>query len=183
MCWHTARMCEVVVATSTVWNMSRCDGESGNGNRPKTNRPTHLGYSDPGTINPHKWVDHETKAFCVLPKAGEMLYRVKSNDNRLRHHGRVRLRQNDGWQGFGGGFELPFTMGMTSIRPKTWPRWPAVHPQRRRPRPPAGDVCCAAGIPFGPQRSGLCWPVPPSNAPIGMCYASIRACTVRLLAG
>lgn len=36
-----------------------------------------LGYSDPGTINPHKWVDHGDEGILYVPKAGEMLYRVK----------------------------------------------------------------------------------------------------------
>jgi len=36
-----------------------------------------LGYLDPDTINPDEWKDREDEGILFVPKAGEMLYRVK----------------------------------------------------------------------------------------------------------
>jgi hypothetical protein len=39
-----------------------------------------LGYADPETINLDEWQAREEEGILVVPKAGEMLYRVKSAD-------------------------------------------------------------------------------------------------------
>lgn len=36
-----------------------------------------LGYRDPATINPADWANQEDKGILLVPKAGEMLYRLK----------------------------------------------------------------------------------------------------------
>ena len=36
-----------------------------------------LGYRDPASINPSDWMDKEDEGKLYVPKAGEMLYRVK----------------------------------------------------------------------------------------------------------
>jgi len=36
-----------------------------------------LGYRDPHSINPDDWVDKEDQGILVVPRAGEMLYRIK----------------------------------------------------------------------------------------------------------
>jgi nickel-dependent lactate racemase len=36
-----------------------------------------LGYLDPGSVNPDEWRDREDEGILLVPKAGEMLYRVK----------------------------------------------------------------------------------------------------------
>ena len=36
-----------------------------------------LGYLDPATINPADWQDREDEGILYVPKAGEMLYRVR----------------------------------------------------------------------------------------------------------
>lgn len=38
-----------------------------------------LGYRDPATINPEDFADREHEGILLVPKAGEMLYRLKSN--------------------------------------------------------------------------------------------------------
>ncbi|NOZ26505.1 MAG: DUF2088 domain-containing protein [Chloroflexi bacterium] len=37
-----------------------------------------LGYRDPATINPEEWMGREDEGILVVPHAGEMLYRLKS---------------------------------------------------------------------------------------------------------
>jgi len=37
-----------------------------------------LGYIDPATINLQEWADREDEGILLMPRAGEMLYRVKS---------------------------------------------------------------------------------------------------------
>jgi len=37
-----------------------------------------LGYVDPGTINPQEWANREDEGILLVPRAGEMLYRLKS---------------------------------------------------------------------------------------------------------
>ena len=37
-----------------------------------------LGYLDPATINPHEWKDKEDEGVLYVPKAGEILYRLKT---------------------------------------------------------------------------------------------------------
>jgi len=37
-----------------------------------------LGYLDPATINPEEWKDREAEGILYVPRAGEMLYRLKS---------------------------------------------------------------------------------------------------------
>jgi nickel-dependent lactate racemase len=37
-----------------------------------------LGYRDPATINPAEWANREDEGILLVPKAGEMLYRLKS---------------------------------------------------------------------------------------------------------
>jgi nickel-dependent lactate racemase len=41
-------------------------------------RRLNLGYLDPATINPDEWKGHEGEGVLLVPKAGEMLYRVKA---------------------------------------------------------------------------------------------------------
>jgi hypothetical protein len=36
-----------------------------------------LGYLDPATINPHDWEGREDEGILLVPRAGEMLYRVQ----------------------------------------------------------------------------------------------------------
>jgi len=36
-----------------------------------------LGYRDPHSINLDDWVDKEDQGILVVPRAGEMLYRIK----------------------------------------------------------------------------------------------------------
>jgi lactate racemase len=38
-----------------------------------------LGYRDPESINPEEWTDREDEGFLYVPKAGEMLYRLKDD--------------------------------------------------------------------------------------------------------
>ncbi len=38
-----------------------------------------LGYLDPATINPAEWRDREDEGILYVPKAGEMLYRVRKH--------------------------------------------------------------------------------------------------------
>ena len=45
-------------------------------------RRLNLGYIDPDTINPDEWRNREDEGILLVPKAGEMLYRVKPNGNR-----------------------------------------------------------------------------------------------------
>jgi hypothetical protein len=37
-----------------------------------------LGYRDPATINVNEWMDREDEGILYVPKAGEMLYRLKN---------------------------------------------------------------------------------------------------------
>ncbi|MFN2220001.1 MAG: hypothetical protein ACK2UA_15445 [Anaerolineae bacterium] len=37
-----------------------------------------LGYIDPATIDPADWQDREDEGILVVPRAGEMLYRLES---------------------------------------------------------------------------------------------------------
>jgi nickel-dependent lactate racemase len=37
-----------------------------------------LGYLDPGSIRPEEWANHEDKGILLVPRAGEMLYRLKT---------------------------------------------------------------------------------------------------------
>ena len=43
-----------------------------------------LGYRDPDTIHPEDWRDHEEDGFLYVPKAGEMLYRLKEDPFRVQ---------------------------------------------------------------------------------------------------
>ncbi len=36
-----------------------------------------LGYLDPNTLHPEDWMGMEDKGILVVPRAGEMLYRIK----------------------------------------------------------------------------------------------------------
>ena len=36
-----------------------------------------LGYLDPDTIDPEEWQDHEDEGILLVPRAGEMLYRIR----------------------------------------------------------------------------------------------------------
>ena len=38
-----------------------------------------LGYRDPDTINPEAWMNREDEGYLYVPKAGEMLYRLKND--------------------------------------------------------------------------------------------------------
>jgi nickel-dependent lactate racemase len=38
-----------------------------------------MGYRDPDTIDPNDWRDREDEGYLVVPKAGEMLYRLKDD--------------------------------------------------------------------------------------------------------
>jgi nickel-dependent lactate racemase len=42
-----------------------------------------LGYHDPSSIDVSQWQDREEEGILVVPKAGEMLYRARSNRERL----------------------------------------------------------------------------------------------------
>jgi nickel-dependent lactate racemase len=42
-------------------------------------RRVSLGYLDPDTINPDEWRNREDEGILLVPKAGELLYRVKSS--------------------------------------------------------------------------------------------------------
>jgi nickel-dependent lactate racemase len=42
-------------------------------------RRVNLGYLDPDSVNPDEWKGREDDGVLLVPKAGEMLYRVKSN--------------------------------------------------------------------------------------------------------
>jgi len=37
-----------------------------------------LGYLDPSTFNPEEWMNKEDEGILVVPRAGEMLYRLKN---------------------------------------------------------------------------------------------------------
>jgi hypothetical protein len=39
-------------------------------------RQVNLGYRDPRTVNPDEWRDREDEGILLVPKAGEMLYRL-----------------------------------------------------------------------------------------------------------
>lgn len=41
-------------------------------------RKINLGYRDPATINVNEWMDRENEGILYVPKAGEMLYRLKN---------------------------------------------------------------------------------------------------------
>jgi hypothetical protein len=36
-----------------------------------------LGYMDPAKVKPDEWINHEDEGILYVPKAGEMLYRVR----------------------------------------------------------------------------------------------------------
>ncbi len=38
-----------------------------------------LGYMDPATVNPEEWKDRENEGILLVPRAGEMLYRVQES--------------------------------------------------------------------------------------------------------
>jgi nickel-dependent lactate racemase len=38
-----------------------------------------LGYLDPAKIRPEEWIDREPEGILMVPRAGEMLYRIKNN--------------------------------------------------------------------------------------------------------
>jgi len=40
-----------------------------------------LGYIDPATIDPKEWQGRESEGVLVVPRAGEMLYRLKEESN------------------------------------------------------------------------------------------------------
>jgi nickel-dependent lactate racemase len=40
-------------------------------------RRINLGYTDPGKVNPDEWRGREAEGILLVPKAGEMLYRIK----------------------------------------------------------------------------------------------------------
>ena len=40
-----------------------------------------LGYRDPASINHEEFKDREDEGILYVPKAGEMLYRLESNNN------------------------------------------------------------------------------------------------------
>jgi nickel-dependent lactate racemase len=44
---------------------------------PERCRRINLGYLDPATVNPHEWEGQEEEGVLLVPRAGEMLYRVK----------------------------------------------------------------------------------------------------------
>ena len=44
---------------------------------PERCRRINLGYLDPATLNPRDWEGRESEGLLVVPRAGEMLYRVK----------------------------------------------------------------------------------------------------------
>lgn len=44
-------------------------------------RQMNLGYADPDSINFDDWRERENEGILFVPKAGEMLYRVRGNDN------------------------------------------------------------------------------------------------------
>ncbi len=46
---------------------------------PEVCEKINLGYRDPDTINPQEWVDREDEGYLYVPKAGEMLYRLKND--------------------------------------------------------------------------------------------------------
>lgn len=42
-------------------------------------RQVNLGYVDPDSVNPEDWRDREDEGVLLVPKAGELLYRLKAN--------------------------------------------------------------------------------------------------------
>ena len=42
-------------------------------------RSINLGYRDPGTIDPREWQNKEAEGVLHVPKAGEMLYRLRDD--------------------------------------------------------------------------------------------------------
>jgi len=44
---------------------------------PERCRRINLGYLDPATVNPQEWKDREEEGILLVPRAGEMLYRVQ----------------------------------------------------------------------------------------------------------
>jgi lactate racemase len=44
-----------------------------------------LGYLDPDSIDLAEWRDREAEGILLVPKAGELLYRLKSNGNGSSH--------------------------------------------------------------------------------------------------
>lgn len=46
---------------------------------PQRCRRVNLGYRDPASINPQEWMDREDEGMLYVPKAGEMLYRLKND--------------------------------------------------------------------------------------------------------
>jgi nickel-dependent lactate racemase len=44
---------------------------------PERCRRINLGYLDPSSINPREWQGREAEGILVVPRAGEMLYRVR----------------------------------------------------------------------------------------------------------
>jgi len=43
-----------------------------------------LGYRDPDSINPEEWMNREDEGYLYVPKAGEMLYRLKDDPFRTK---------------------------------------------------------------------------------------------------
>ena len=51
--------------------------DPGHGHLPERCRRINLGYLDPASVNPEEWEGREDEGVLVVPRAGEMLYRVQ----------------------------------------------------------------------------------------------------------
>jgi len=47
----------------------------------ETCRAINLGYRDPATVKPDEWMNRENEGVLYVPKAGELLYRLKNQDS------------------------------------------------------------------------------------------------------
>ncbi len=84
-----------VLAHSThVKGMGQFDPETGRetprinvtlatGIPPERCRKINLGYMDPATIQPKEWEGREAEGILIVPRAGEMLYRIKEKTHEI----------------------------------------------------------------------------------------------------
>ncbi len=61
----------------TAWREPRVKVTLATGIPEERCRQINLGYRDPATINPDEWQGREDEGILFVPKAGEMLYRVR----------------------------------------------------------------------------------------------------------
>ena len=72
----TPRTCAASAPTRMAWN-GHGSGDAGHGHSQDVCRAVNLGYRDPRSINVTEYQNRENEGILYVPKAGEMLYRLK----------------------------------------------------------------------------------------------------------